>query len=459
MNGLHQRLRAIPRAATIRMAAARWRSCANFHAPCSRIVAATLAGAMIVHAGLVSAQSVPSTDGRTDGRTEGRTEGLTEAVAVRLALDRPALRDLVQGTVGIAEGDLIEAQTLPNPQVGFEREGTSGVPNNVVERTASLSQRFDFSGRRALRTEAASARVEAAQADAQTQRRQLAFDTRRRFHEALALQATRAALSQWIDRLEAAEKLAGTLQKGGEVAGYDRRRIERERLTVDARVQALEADLARGRERLAAVIGTSLPSGQALAGALLPDDPRPLADLLTAARDRSELRSVERRGESFRREAQAAERGWIPNLTLGAGLRHIDSGARTDSGIVLSIALPLPLFDRSEGRRRRASAQAEVAAAQLVLERERIEGDVRGLWQQTRQLNDAARRFSSAALDASQRLVQIAEAAYRGGETTILDLLDAHRGRAEADTRAIELELAARLARLELDFLSGEPNP
>lgn len=76
-----------------------------------------------------------------------------------------------------------------------------------------------------------------------------------------------------------------------------------------------------------------------------------------------------------------------------------------------------------------------------------------------RGLNDAARRFAGAAATASHRLVEIAEAAYRGGETTVLDLLDAYRGRAEADTRAVELALAARLARLELDLLAGSGVP
>lgn len=385
------------------------------------------------------------------------TYALTESQAVRLALERPVVRDLVHGTINVAEGDLIEAQTLPNPILGIDREQVSGAPSGVIERRAGLAQRFEFSGRRGLRVEAARTRVEAARADGDARRRGLAYDVRRRFHEALALQSTRAALTQWVGRLVAAEQLAATLQQGGEVAGYDRRRIARERLTVDARIQTVEADLARGRERLAAMIGTALATAQSLDGALLPDDPRPLADLLVAAHERPELRGVALRADSFRHDEQAAQRGWIPEVTLGAGVRHVDAGTRTDSGIVLSVAIPLPLFDRSEGPKRRASAQAELATAQLALERERAEGEVRGLWLQSRQLNEAARRFGREALEASQRLVQIAEAAYRGGETTILDLLDAYRGRAEADTRAIELAFAARLARLELDFLSAEP--
>lgn len=382
---------------------------------------------------------------------------LTEERAILLALERPVIRDLVQGGVGVAEGNLIEAQTLPNPHFELEREQVTGAPAGVIERTARFAQRFDFSGRRGLRIEAARTRVEVARADGEARRKELIYDVRRRFHETLALQATHDALTRWSHRLAEAEQRSATLQKGGEVAGYDRRRIARERLTAEARLQALQADRARAGESLATLMGNTLGPAIALEGMLLPDDPRPLADLLAMLSDRPELRSVALRAESFRREEQAAQRAWIPDVTLGAGIRHIDAGVRTDSGFLLSVSVPLPLFDRGEGPRRRAAAQVELTVAQLALARERAEGDVRGLWMQSRQLNEAARRFGTEALDASRRLVQIAEAAYRGGETTILDLLDTYRGMAEGATRAIELALAARLARLELDFLSGEP--
>lgn len=384
---------------------------------------------------------------------------LTESEVIRRALERPIVRELERSTIDIAEGERIEVQTWPNPVFSFDREQVSSGSGRTIERTGSLAQQFDVSGRRALRTEAARVRVDAARISAEAQRRRIAHDARRRFHDVLMLQSVRAAIVRWTERLAASEQLATTLQKGGDVAGYDRRRIVRERQTVEARLQSVEAELARARERLAALIGSALAPEQTLQGELLPGDPRPLNDLLVAARERPDLRAIALQADAFRHDASAAARAWIPDLTLGAGVRHIDTGMRSDSGIVLSVGVPLPLFDRAEGPRRRAAAQADQALAQLALERQQLEGELRGLWLQSRQLAAATRRFGSEALDGSQRLVQIAETAYRGGETTILDLLDAHRGWAEADTRAIELAHAARLARLELDSLAGEPTP
>lgn len=51
-------------------------------------------------------------------------------------------------------------------------------------------------------------------------------------------------------------------------------------------------------------------------------------------------------------------------------------------------------------------------------------------------------------------LARIAEAAYCGGETRILDL-DAYRSRVEAETNALELQMKARGARIELESSLG----
>ena len=48
-----------------------------------------------------------------------------------------------------------------------------------------------------------------------------------------------------------------------------------------------------------------------------------------------------------------------------------------------------------------------------------------------------------------------AEAAYQGGESTLLELLDAYRGALEAEMTALDLEWKARQARIDYDLLTG----
>ena len=80
---------------------------------------------------------------------------------------------------------------------------------------------------------------------------------------------------------------------------------------------------------------------------------------------------------------------------------------------------------------------------------------MRGLRNQASRLADAARRFRSDATSTSSRLLVTAEAAYRGGELGVLELVDAQRSALDADLQAIDLESAARRARIDLVLASG----
>jgi len=95
------------------------------------------------------------------------------------------------------------------------------------------------------------------------------------------------------------------------------------------------------------------------------------------------------------------------------------------------------------------------ARAEYALAKQKADGDLIGLHRQLVQLIAAAERYRREAVAPSADLVRIAEAAYRAGESTVLELLDAYKGALEAETMALDLEGKARDARIELDQLTG----
>ena len=106
---------------------------------------------------------------------------------------------------------------------------------------------------------------------------------------------------------------------------------------------------------------------------------------------------------------------------------------------------PLP-FGQDARQRRAAGAQGDLLSAHLHVEQ---------VARQQVQLIAAAERYRREAVAPSADLVRIAEAAYRAGESTVLELLDAYKGALEAETMALDLEGKARDARIELDQLTG----
>ena len=277
-------------------------------------------------------------------------------------------------------------------------------------------------------------------------------EVRRAFAEALHRERQHEALTAWLKRIEAASETVARLARSGEVSGYARRRIEREAQAARGRLSAAAADAARSRERLRGWVG--LPAGEELklSGVLAPDAPPPVETALASLRQRPDLAALVAQAEAFERERALAERAWAPDLTLGAGQKRVEEPLRSDTGVVLSLAFPLPLFDRGEGRRETAVAQARALRAEHALTVARHEAELRGLWQQVEQLRAgaAASRAASAA-----DLSRTAETAYRAGEGGILELLDAYRTELDAELGTLDLELRARMARIELDAFSG----
>jgi cobalt-zinc-cadmium efflux system outer membrane protein len=388
------------------------------------------------------------------GAAPAGAQVLTEQEALRIGLAQAGHTSIAEATLAGARADVADAGRWPNPVLEAQRETMRAAPTRLTERTVQLTQQLDLAGRRSLAREAARARLAASEADLAQRRLDLALEIRARFFEAVHRDALLAAARTWQARMQALADTVQALHKGGEAAGYDRRRIQLELSHARSRVQVEQAAVGKARERLRALLGAETLSG-APAGELVPAAPPPLDSLLAALARRPDLRALERRAQSHDIEQRAAGRAWIPEVTVGLGRKSVEDGAQRDSGTVLSLALPLPLFDRKQGEARRAAAQASIARSDARLQRARLEAELRGAWQEAAALAEAARSQRDDSAAQSRALTRIAEAAYRGGETGLLELLDAYRAELEAATRALELAWNARQAALELDTIAG----
>jgi cobalt-zinc-cadmium efflux system outer membrane protein len=386
-----------------------------------------------------SAQSTPQTT-------------LSEAEAVRLGLARSDLAELEQGAVNAAEADVLAAGQIPNPSLSYNRDRLGGA-SDTTEQSWMLSQTFDLSGKRKLHREAAGRRVEIASAGNASRRSELAAEIRRGFYDVLFKQEVIRVTETWARQFVRVEGMVGKLARAGEASGYDRRRLARERQAAEARLAGERAELGRVLTRLAVLTGTQLDP--IVAGELLPPKLPAIETALNSLEQRPDLLALSRRAEAADLDGRAAKQGAIPDLTVGIGPKWVNNGISRDNGFALSMSIPLPLFDRQQAGRQRAAAEAQQARAEYRLARTRAEGELRGLIRQAEVLRTAAVDYRSHALAASPELLHIAEAAYRGGESSLLELLDAYRGALESETTSLELEKRAREARIEYDLLTG----
>ena len=379
---------------------------------------------------------------------------VTEEEAVQRALARPEVRDVIEGEIDVARGDALRAGMWSNPVASYSREQVYGGPAASAENYVELSQAVDVSGRRSLRGQAGDRRVEAARERGSATRLGLEADVRVSFYDVVAGEARLAALRDSLVRVERLAEATVQREKAGDASGYDRMRLERERESVAARAAAQEGQLERSRARLEGLLGAKSPVR--VAGTLLPSDaPPPTEALVDKIGSRPDLKSLGEEAGAGDLEARAASRWWLPDLTFSAGYKGVGVAGEQLNGYIAGIAIPLPVFDRNQDEAAHAEGRSRQARGRLTLETDLATAEVRGLRIQATRLADAARRFRSDASATSAKLLVTAEAAYRGGELGVLELVDAQRSALDADLQAIDLESAARRARIDLVLASG----
>jgi cobalt-zinc-cadmium efflux system outer membrane protein len=162
---------------------------------------------------------------------------------------------------------------------------------------------------------------------------------------------------------------------------------------------------------------------------------------------------AERDAERWRvREARAAR---VPDLQLGAGVRHLAEADGT--GLVVGLSLPLPLWDPRRGAV--AAAESELAAA-VARERQsalELRAELRG----------ARERFESAvgtwtgvrdrAHPAAQEALRLLVSGYRSGRLGYLDIQEGQRALHEAELLLIESSAEVWRSWQSLERLVGVP--
>lgn len=404
---------------------------------------------MLVAAGTASAQDAEA------------PAALTERDVVTRALQRAPLTDAIEGDVAIEEGRGRVAGAYPNPQLSYMREQTFGT-FGTGEDYLSVAQIIDLGNRRGLHGEAGDARARAARREGDASRLSIAADARLRFYEVLYRQDRVVALEGWVSRIDEALAIVTRREQRGDAATYDRRRLERERAVATGRLETERASLERANARLLAVLGaSSTASSVRVTGALLPDgDPATLPSLRASSSSRPDLLALDLRIEAASLDRTAASRWWVPDLRLEGGWKGVDLGlqGRTD-GFLLGASLAIPLWDQSSGLSRVAEGEARAARGRRALLESELDGELGGARSEAVRLRRAATEYREQTTAASSDLVRISSAGYEGGELGLLELLDAYRGAADDSLSALDMEHAARRARIELDRLTGAGLP
>ncbi len=356
-----------------------------------------------------------------------------------------------------AQAEVVAAGVRPNPSLGFDREEVLPGGGGLAMSALRLSLPLEISGRRSARQAGARAEVAAVAAELEADRFALVIAALRTFRLAQYERARSELLRGERAALAGAVEIVRKRTAAGATSGYDLQRIELELASYDDSIATAAAALSAARVELGVLV--ERPEGADAAGGLaLPPEPAALEASITAASlaQRPELRAAAARRQSALALSRAADRAWIPELVLTAGLLSQDVAVDDAAwGYTAGVALSLPLFDHGQADRARAEAQQRRAEAQQQQLARTVPAALRARHAQLVQTTARARSIEQTQLTRLAQLLRSAETAYRDGGGNIVELVDAYATARELRLRALELRRDAQLATLDYSLALG----
>lgn len=383
---------------------------------------------------------------------------LTLNRAVRLALENnPELRSSRAG-VDAATGRADQASLWPNPELTLSAEDwpTSGGGFSDAKKLVGVEQAVPFPGKKKLDRQIGVSGIRWSEAEWSLRRVELVRDVKTTFYQVLAAERLVEVAGELVKVAESSAATARRRVAAGAAADQEQLRAEIPLEQARTELAGFEREWVTARQTLAMLLGRPDLSETAVSGSLtetadltlldhgperwLANHPGVLA--VKSRRDRAELELRRARLEPY------------PDVRLGlAGGR--DSGPDGGSIVQFGVSLPLPVIDRSKGRKQEAEANVRMAEADQAAVEQR-------LW---REWGTASKRFRTAAeqvsnyreriLPKATEALRLVQTGFEQGKFGFIDLLDTQRTTAEARLAYQQKLLDLNVAQAELESLAA----
>jgi len=363
--------------------------------------------------------------------------GLTLEQALAEALSRSPVLAVEQNEVGIAAGALRQARVYPaNPELDLEgaagtgRGRDDGRRRDLDRKSVGISQTLLLRGQRGYRIRSAEAGLTQADAFVKDVERQVTGDVLRAFSDVRVGQERVALGGEIVTLTHDVREAALKLLEAGAVPELDVFRATVEFEKARNRLVTEERNLRTAQRELGLLLGRGAGEPVRADGPLaLPQIDGDLVALRAAALgsrpDLAAARAAVRLAESEVGLVQAER--YFPEVRVGLKYdeaRDFDAVNRTG---LLTLSIPLPLFNRRQGDADRARAALRKQQAQVALVERRIEKEVASAWEQVRASSRVAEAYTTRILPDQDRNFRLLREGYNLGEFRITDVFVGQR--------------------------------
>lgn len=378
--------------------------------------------------------------------------------ALQLAEQHSPVLAAAQANMQSAEAAVDTAAAFPNPEIelmsGQVRPRVTGQGTTSIN-TATLSQPIELPGVRSNRQKMAQAGVGAGKAQLLQTRHLLTSRIKLAFYDALRWEEARRVVAENRELLQQMRNRVKVKVDVGEAPRYELIKAEAEAMAADNSLKSTELRLQQARSLLRSLIGKPLPQDLKLQ----PDNTSPAAppaleqiqQELLERHPQVQLAEAETRRAMARVEMERSLR--LPQPTLKLNQERTEEARQW----MVGVALPLPLWNRRAGPIGEAVAGLHQAEAQAQQARLSLITELEQAYSRYEIASSQVQTFESGLLREAEAALKVAEAAYRFGERSILDYIDAQRVLRTTQLEFLNARYELQAALTELERLRATP--
>lgn len=352
---------------------------------------------------------------------------------------------------------------------GNNAGGVRYITNNAVHEYISqgnVHETIDLAGVESYRRAGAAAAI--ARARTEIASRGLVVTVVQDYFRVSAAQSKVEIAKKGLSQGEEFFKLTGQLEKGGEVAHSDVIRAELQMRDRRRQLQEAQLELLRAKLDLAAVIFPDFNENFEARDDLHANVPLPPLEEIQkqGAQDNPDLRAALAGVQEARYGVSGARSGYLPALTLDyfygidsaqfATNSVIDNQRIHNLGSSAAVTLNIPIWNwgATQSKVKQAELRQAQAQRELSLAQRKLLSEVRSLYGEAEtslnQLEDLQR-----SADLASESLRLATLRYKGGETTVLEVVDAQNSFAQANSNYQDGAVRYRVALANLQTLTG----
>jgi outer membrane protein TolC len=347
-----------------------------------------------------------------------------------------------------AKGRLLGAGRLSNPEVEFEFSQNPRMP----ERSFALTwmQKFPVTAR--LRIEKAVSRAElaAAEAEVRNAERKLAGDVQIAAVKLLTLDRVRQVRGQQIVN---SDELSGFMSRRvstGEASIVDVGQVELESKQLATQLLQLDVEQAALLGELRLLLGMSPTAPLSIKGELA--EPGAIPSLTPILGKRGDYRAAHAELEAAQHSVALAKANKWEDIGVGLTAEHeraedAPEGFERDTMLGFKVNVPLPLWNKNEGKIAEATASAQRAKKEIDAIAAQIRSEVSIARAEMAALAGVIEQTDSKLLPQARQIEDQLRSAYQIGQTTLPEVIRARGRRFELEAQRLDALRGYHLAR------------